>query len=238
MTQTHEGRLVADGTAAERAEAVAAPALWRLAGVLAIAHVVLLFAGFSQEKSVVLGDSPATVARTYGSGSLERIFAGGLVEALSFVVLLPALAFIARVIGRRTEGGRWAGQAAFAAGITYVAVTLATGLPAGAAAVYGAHHGIGDPQTLALVNDVRTLAFFLSLVALAGYSICLGLSALADEARARWMGWGGLLIGGLLLVGLATEKWTDGANLASTLWMAWWVGVGVVLIRRAAPRTT
>jgi hypothetical protein len=204
---------------------------------LAIAHVVLLFAGFSQEKSVMLGDGPADVARIYGSGSLDRILAGGFVEALSFIVLLPAIVFVGRVIGQRTEAGRWAAQTALAAGITYVAVTLATGLPAGAAAVYGAHHQLGDGATLALVNDVRNFAFYVSLLALGAYSVCLGIAALTDERRARWMGWGGLLLGGLLFLGLATDTWTDGANLASALWAVWWVGVGVGLIRRVAPRT-
>ena len=85
------------------------PAMWRVAGGLALAHVVVLFVGISQEKSVVLTDSPHTVARVYGSGSLGRIFTGGYVESLSFLVLLPCLVFLARAFGRRDEAARRGG---------------------------------------------------------------------------------------------------------------------------------
>jgi hypothetical protein len=209
------------------------PAMWRVAGGLALAHVVVLFAGFSQEKSVVLTDGPHTVARVYGSGSLGRIFTGGYVESLSFLILLPCLVFLARAFGHRDEAARWASQTALGAGVVFIANTLAVGLPAGAAAVYGAHHGLAGGGTLALVNDVRTFAFYVSLVTLGAAALCLGIAALRDGVMTRWVGWGGVAVGSLLVLGPVGQRWADTINTTSLIWMVWWVGVGVCLIRRA-----
>ena len=80
--------LAADHASARRSAVT--PALWRVAGGLAIAHVVLLFAGFSQEESPVHGDSAARVGSVF-RGRLHRTIAGGYVESLAFIVLLPGL---------------------------------------------------------------------------------------------------------------------------------------------------
>ena len=223
--------VAAPGQAAPQLRSLS-PTAWRVAGGLAIGHVVLLFAGFSQERSRVLGGSLGDARRALTEGSLGRIMAGGYVESLSFVVLLPALVFVARAVGTRTEVGRWASQTALAAGVAYVAITLATGMPAGAAALYAGHHG-GDLRTAVMLSDIRNFAFFLSLLALALQAIATGVAARADRFSARWVGIGGIVVGTLLLVGVAGA----GAGLhdfASLLWMVWWVGVGVCLIRDAS----
>src|SRR5690348_2045070 len=75
--------------------------LWRVAGGLALAHVLLLFAAFSQEVSVEHGDSPAGVMQVYGGANLTRVISGGYVEALSFFVLTAAVVLVARIFGRR-----------------------------------------------------------------------------------------------------------------------------------------
>ena len=80
--------------------------LWRVGGGLALAHVVLLFAGFSQEVPVEHGDAPGVIQKIYGGANLTRVFAGGYVEAMSFVVLAAAVVIVARLFGRRTETGR------------------------------------------------------------------------------------------------------------------------------------
>lgn len=211
-------------------------ALWRVAGVLVILHVVLMLAGVSQEKMVALTDSPDTIQKTYGSGSLARVFAGGYVELLGFLVMLPAIVFLARALGRRTESGRWAGQTALAAGITYVASTVAVGLPAGAAAVYGAHHDLADAGTLALVNDVRNFAFYLSIAVLGLHAVATGLSALADGVMRRWVGFVGIVVGTVMVLSLTVQKWFDLVNFSTLIWMVWWVGLGVLLLRRPTSR--
>ncbi|MFP5371859.1 MAG: hypothetical protein ACLGI3_14085, partial [Actinomycetes bacterium] len=140
---------------------------WRVAGALALGHVVLVLAGISQQRSPRLGDDAVAVAAEYVDGDMTRIFAGGYVEALGFLLLLPVVTFLGSALGRRAEIGGWAAQTAAAAGIGYVVMSLAPGLSAGAAALYGAQHG-ADLGTVSVVNDVRNFAFFLSMLLLAG----------------------------------------------------------------------
>jgi hypothetical protein len=83
-----------------------------------------------------------------------------------------------------------------------------------------------------MVADVRNFAFFLSLLVLGLQAIALGIAALSDRFSPRWTGGGGIVVGVLLLVGVA------GAGIglhdyASMLWMIWWVGVAIALIRNA-----
>jgi hypothetical protein len=211
---------------------VHSPALWRVAGGLALAHVVLLFAGFSQERSNVLGSSAGEARHALVEGSLTRSMVGGYVESFSFVLLLPALAFLAHAVGTRTALGRWAASTSFVAGVTYVAITLATGMPAGAAAAYDGHHG-GDLATATMVADVRNFAFFLSLLVLGLQAVALGIAARSDRFSPRWTGVGGIVVGILLFAGVA------GAGIglhdyASMIWMVWWIGVAIALIRNAS----
>lgn len=207
------------------------PPLWRLAGGLAIAHVVLVFGGFSLERATVLGASVTDARDSYVDSNLARVMTGGYIEAFSFVLLLPVLAFLFRTVGRRNEVGRWASQTSLAAGLCYVAITLATGLPALGAVVYGGHHG-GDLHTALMVTDIRNFAFFLSLLVLGMQAVSLGIAARSDGLSPRWMGIGGIVVG-LLLVGGVAGAGIGLHDFASMLWMIWWVGVGVVMIRNA-----
>jgi hypothetical protein len=205
------------------------PALWRAAGVLAIAHVVLVFAGFALQRDVTLGGSLTDYRRALTEGGLGRIMTGEYIESLAFLLLLPVLAFAAMAIGRRTPLGRWAGQTSLLAGVTYVAVTLATGMTAGGAAHYAGRHG-ADLHTLVVVSEIRDFAFYASLFVLAAQAIGLGIAARSDRFSPRWVGIGGIVVGVALALGVA------GAGMglhdfASMLWMIWWVGVGIMMIR-------
>lgn len=199
---------------------------WRVAGGLALAHVVLMFVGLSQEVSPIHGDTADKAFDTLSRASFDRVIAGGYVESLGFVVLLPALVFLARSLGRRTETGRWAAQTGLAAGVAYVAVTLASGFPPGAAALYAAQHGAGA-QVVAAVVDIRSYAFFLSILLLGAHAISVGVSALADRRFTPWVGYGGLVAGLASLAGVAAGA----VNVASMVWIVWWVGVAVCLLR-------
>lgn len=226
------------------APAVASPprrevprAMWRLAGGLAIAHVVLLFGGSSQEKSPLLSDGPEVVKRALVGANVGQAIAGGVVESLSFLVLLPVLVFLARSIGQRTEAGHWATQTALAAGVCYVVITVATAIPAGAAALYGAHHGVADAATLALVDNVRNFAFYLSLLALGTHALGIGIAALTDGTMKRWAGFGGIGVAIILFAGVAAEGLTHGgaaSGMPFMLWVIWWIGLAISLIRRGA----
>jgi hypothetical protein len=96
--------------------------------------------------------------------------------------------------------------------------------------LYGAQHGLDLDVAFAL-NNVRIFGYFLSLALLGGNVIGIAASSLAD-GRSRWIGGFGLVAGVALLAGpvLAVAGLQDFATL---LWMVWWVGVSVWMLRAA-----
>lgn len=205
-------------------------AVWRAAGGLGLAHVVLLFAGFSQEVAVEHGTAPATIMHTYGNATFDRVLAGGYVESMSFLVLLPAVVLLAWAFGRSTVVGRLAGQSFLALGVVYIASTLAVGMPAGAAALYGAQHG-AEAHAVMAVNDIRNYSFYLQVATSCAMMLALGIAALAERVFVRWVGWAGCALGALGLV--VTPFAHDEASL---VFVIWWVGLAVLCLRGPSAR--
>jgi hypothetical protein len=199
--------------------------LWRVAGGLSLAHVVLLFAGFSQEVAVTHGTSLTELQDKYGSADMTRVFAGGYVESMSFVVLVPALVLLARLFGRRTELGRTGAQTFLGLGIVYAATTLAVGFAPGAAAIYAAHHHVSI-GAIAMMNDLRNYSFVLQVATSAAMMLALGIAALAERSLVKWVGWCGVVLGA---VGIVVTPFAQ--NAISMVWIVWFVGVGVLALR-------
>lgn len=222
--------LIAPGAATAELEA-GRPArpLWRLAGCFAAAHVVLLLVGIAMQDSPLFADGPEGIQRGYVEGNMANTIAGGMIESFGFVLLVPALVFLARGVGRTTEAGRWAAQTGLAAGLAYVAVTMAVGLPAGAAALYGAQSGL-DVDTAFAINNIRIFGYFLSLSLLGAHAAALAIAARQDGILRVWVGWGGLVTAAVLFLAVpaATIGQQDWGTLA---WLIWWVGVTVCLFR-------
>jgi hypothetical protein len=206
---------------------------WRWAGGFALAHVVLLFAGFSQGVAVTHGTSLTKLQDSYGGANMTRVFTGGYIEAMSFLVLVPALVLIARLFGRRTQTGQVAAQAFLAFGLIYAASTLAVGFAPGAAAIYAAHHGV-PIGTIAMVNDIRNFGYFLQVATSLAMALALGVAALAERIHVRWIGWVGAVVGAIGIV--ATPLAQNATGMAE---LVWWVGMAVLLLRGAptAPAT-
>ena len=205
-------------------------ALWRAAGVLALAHVVVIMTGLVITNPPLLEDGTAGIRESYAEGNLTRIFAGGYLEVLGFVLVIPVLVFVARNVGRSTELGRWAAQTSLAAGLIYVAITIAVGFGAGAAAAYGVHHGL-DLDTALALNNVRNIGYFLSLAVLGASCVGVGVAALQDGFSPRWTGWGGIVTGLSLFTCVPLAAFAA-QDLPTLVWTVWWIGVGVQLIRR------
>lgn len=203
--------------------------LWRLAGCFAAAHVLLLVLGIALQDSPLFQDGVAGIQRGYVEGDMAATMGGGMVQSFGFVLLVPALVFLSRAIGRRTEAGRWAAQTALAAGLAYVAVTMAVGLPAGAAALYGAQHGL-DVDTAFAINNIRIFSYFLSMGLLGTHAIGLALAARQDGVMRRWVGWGGLVSGAVLLLSVPAAS-IGQQDWGTLVWVIWWVGVSVCLFR-------
>lgn len=202
---------------------------WVVAGVLALVHVVLLVVGIFLQNSPLFAEGVEGIQAGYVEGDLARTFAGGMLEALGFVLLIPVLVFLARAIGRRTETGRWAAQTALMAGMAYVAVTMAVGFPAGAAAMYGAQHGLDVGAAFAL-NNVRIFGYFLSLALLGAHAVGLAIAALQNGVMRRWVGWGGLFTGAVLFLSVPAAA-IGQQDWGTLVWLVWWIGIAVSLLR-------
>ena len=208
--------------------------LWRVAGWLALVHVASIVVGIALQNGPRFDEGTEGIRRGYVEGDLTRIMTGGIIEAFGFVLLLPVLVFLARAFGRSTELGRWATQTALVAGAGYVAVTMAVGFPAGAAALYGAQHGL-DLDAAFAINNIRIFGYFLSLSLLGAHAVGLAVAALQDGVMRRWLGWGGLVTGAALFAAVPATG-IGAQDLGTLVWMVWWVGLAVCLLRHRPSR--
>ena len=207
--------------------------LWRIAGVLAITHVVLIPIGIALQDGPLFADGVQGITESYVEGDLTRSFTGGMIEAFGFLLMVPAVVFLGRVLGRGGETGRWAAQTGVLCGLAYVTVTFAVGFPAGAAAMYGAQHGLEVEAAFAL-NNVRIFGYVLSLLLLGGSTLGFAAAALTGGIHPRWFGGFGVASGVALLAsaplaGVGQQDW------GTLLYLVWLVGVGVLLIRHREP---
>ena len=201
--------------------------LWRVAGALAIAHVVLMFAG--APSTPLLGDTKANVLAAYVTGSMPRMYAGGYVEYLGFLVFLVGALLLARLLRGRTETTGWLAACIGGAGTTYVAVTVAAGFSAGAAALYNGHHGAAI-STITTVNDVRNFAYFLSIGVLGVFTLAVAAAIASTRTLPRWLAWAGFPVG-IAMIGTgpaARLGWVDFASLA---WGVWFLALAVLALR-------
>jgi hypothetical protein len=224
-TSTSTSLTTAKAPPSQESDAPLTSRMWRIAGGLALTHILIMFAAITQEALVEHGDSAAKVRESYGGANLTRVFSAGYIEAMSFLVLTPAIVFAARALGRRTPISRWAGQTFLALGVAYVASTLAVGFAPGASAIYGSQHG-ADLTSVAMVNDIRNYAFILQIAISCAMAIALGVAALSEGVFTRWIGWGGVAFGAVGLVAIPFAP-----NAVSMAWVVWWVGLAVLFLR-------
>jgi len=205
-------------------------AIKRSVGVLGLAHVVLLIGGLAiSGGGALIEDGSAGIESAYGDGSLPMIFGGWFVESVGFVLLVPVAVFLGRFLGQSTPVGRWAARSGTVLAGVYVAITLAVGFPAGAAAAYGVQNGL-DVDSAAALNSMRVFAYLLSLLCLGAYVVCIAVSALADGFSPRFIGGLGLVTGACLVAAgpLAALALQD---IPTLLYFVWWVGLCVILLR-------
>jgi hypothetical protein len=210
---------------------------WRIAGILAIAYVVLAFVGSALEGVTgLLGTSPDTVRNQFAQAGLAKAMTGGYLEALGGLAFLAVAAFLYRITARNQEPSGWLSLTAFGSAMVYA---IPTALAAGATALYGAHHG-ADTAVVAALNDLRNFSFFLGFLPLGLFTCAVAVLALSRAADLpRWIGWVGLPVGLAQFVGAAAAG-AELQNVTILVWFAWFVGLGVTMVvhRRKAVATS
>ncbi|MGI8986692.1 MAG: hypothetical protein ACR2GM_07855 [Nocardioidaceae bacterium] len=209
--------------------------LWRIAGVLALVHVAFFIVTAAITGAPTVHDGQEGIEHSFVEGGMARIMTGGYVNVLGFLSLIPVMVFLARAVGRRSEGGRWAAQTAAAAGLGFVVVIIGSGFAPGAAALWGTHNGL-DLETALVINNIRNFAYFLTLPLLGTFAIGVGISALSDRVLTHWVGWGGVAVGAALM--LAIPAAGIGLQYGMPLWLLWWLGVGIALLRHDPAATS
>jgi hypothetical protein len=207
--------------------------LWRLAGALVLAHVVLLFAGVALEQSPVLGDSRPRVVAALVRSSMTTVLTGGFLQYLACLVFLVGAVLLVRLLRGSTETSGWLASSAGAAAVTYAAVTIATGFAAGAAALYNGHSG-APLATVIAVNDVRNFGFFLSLGVLGVFTLAVAGAIHAGDLLPRWVAYSGYVIGTLCIAAIPAQPW-DAVNVVNLVWLVWFVALGIVALRGPRP---
>lgn len=207
--------------------------LWRIAGGLAIAHVVLMLGGFAFEQSPLLGASSSSVVAAYVHSSMSTIYAGGYVEYLSCLVFLVLAVLLGRLLRGRDELSGWLAGCIGAAAVIYLAVSIAAGFAAGAAALYNGHHG-APVTTLTTVNDVRNFAFFLSVGVLGVFTLAVAAAGRATRLLPAWLVWTGYVVGAGLIAAVpgARVGLVDDATL---VWLVWFLALAVLCLRGPRP---
>jgi hypothetical protein len=206
--------------------------MWRIAGVLCLIHVVLLFVGYSQQKAPNFGDSAAKIASTYAGVPAARMYAGGFIVTLAWLVLLSAVTLIARLLRGPGEASGWLSRLITAAGSTATSVTLAGAYAGAGAAYYAASHGAA-PQIVAGLAYVSKFSDQLAMAAAGLCAVAVGGAGLASRALPRWAAWAGVAVG---VIGLVSASSAALLNTGNLLWLAWLIMLGVVLLRGPARR--
>jgi hypothetical protein len=210
------------------------PRLWRIAGGLAIVHVVVMLGGFALEQSPSLGDPRSSVVAAYVHSDMTTIFTGGYVEYLAFLVFLPLAVLLGRLLRGRDEVSGWLAGCIGAAGVTYVAVTIAAGVAAGAAALYNGHHG-APVTTLTTVNDVRNFAFFLSIGALGVFTLAVAAAGRVTRALPTWVVWSGYVVGAVSIAAIPAAR-AGILDDVTLVWLVWFLALAAACLR--GPRRT
>ena len=206
--------------------------LSRTAGILSIAPVVMLLAGYSQQRSPLFGASPASIVRQYSALPGGRFYVGACLVTVAWLVLLAGLSLVARLLTGTTAASGWFSGLVSAAGATAVVVTLAGSYATAFAAYYAASHGYSAD----VVAGISMISKFADMIAIAACGVCavaVGAAGLASGRLPRWAAWISIVVGVACVLSGSGPKQLD---MGTLLWLAWLVMTGVVLLRGPSRR--
>ena len=208
--------------------------LWRVLAVLAIAHVLVMFASFGLQKVAPLGAPRVVVIADHVTQTPTRGLAGLCLTFFAFLLLLVASTLLARLLRGGTELSGWLASTIAAAGAVYVGITVVGELAPLAAALYGGGHGAGVDVVVALVQ-LHWFALYGATGVLGVFTLAVAGAVLATRALPRWVAWTGLVVGAVCLAGVPGAG-VGLADTATAVWSLWFVGLGVAAARE--PRAT
>lgn len=203
--------------------------LWRVAGWLLIAHIVLMLGSFSLQRIAPLGAPSAVVVADHVRWSMAKGFSGGYLTALSFLVFVAFAMLLARLLRGHTETSGWLSATVGASAVIYTASTF-TGLAALGAALYDGHHGAPLPLVTAL-DHLHWFAIFLATAALGMFILALAAAVRVTDALPRWVASTGFVAGAVCIAAVPGAR-VGLVDVATLVWVVWFVAFGVAALRR------
>jgi hypothetical protein len=204
--------------------------LWRIAGAFCIAYVVLLLAGYSQQRSPGFGASAASITSLYSGVAAGKMYTGAVLVTMASLLLLTAFTLISRLLRGETEGAGWASALILAAGTAAVAVTLVGSYAGAFAAYYAATHGF-SADTVAGLNMISKFSDLIAVGATGVCALAIGGAGLASRRLPRWAAWISIVVGA---VDIVSGTGPAQLNLGTLVGFAWMIMLGVVLLRGPA----
>jgi hypothetical protein len=192
---------------------------------------VLLFVGVAFVMSLQLGDKPSVATDALVGSSMTKNYTGGLIQFAGFLVFLVFAMLLARLLRGDTATSSWVSSCIAASAITYVAVTIATGFAAGAAALYDGHHGAAL-TTVTTVNDIRNFGFVLCSGVVGLFSLAVAAAGRATGLLPRWVSGTGAAVGLISILAVAGAR-AHVTDLSTMLWFVWFTALGIALLRQA-----
>jgi hypothetical protein len=203
--------------------------LWRVAGVGCIAHVVLLFGGYSQMRSAGFGTDPASLVQTYRQAAPAKLYAGGILVTLAMLVLVATATLIGRLLRGSGEASGWFATLIPTVAAVAVTVTLAGSYVGAGGAYFAASHGYAA-DVVAALHEASKYADFITMICFGVLALSVGAAVLASGVLARWFGWLSLAVG---IVGVASGNAVI-LDKGTLVWVAWLIILGVVSLRAPA----
>lgn len=210
----------------------------RLGAASGLVAIVLISVGFTllAAADATFQSSDRAVVAYFTEAGVARMVAGGLIEILGLLLLVPFAAMLtARVSGPGVPGVLLAPTARTALTV-YVTLSLAPGMSAGAAALWHAQARTGDVAIVTALNDLRGLSYFVALVAFAFFLVTVGMAARSTGGLPRWAGWSAIVLGVALAVGVPAAG-TGLTDIVALLGLLWIPVVAVHLLRHPRPTT-
>jgi Domain of unknown function (DUF4386) len=209
--------------------------LWRLAGVVAIAHVVVMFGSFALQKVAPLDADPATVTADHVTWSMAQGFAGGYLTMISYLLLLVVATLLARLLRSATDVSSWLTGTMTAAAAVFVAVTFSAMADLGSA-LYDGHRG-ASLETVTQLDHTHWFGIFLATAALGLFTAFTGFAILESGALPRWVGYFGTVVGVLAIASVAGAG-AGAVDTVTLLWTLWFICLAVCCLSHAKRRHT
>ncbi|MEX2211895.1 MAG: DUF4386 family protein [Gaiellaceae bacterium] len=205
----------------------------RLTGICAVLFLPLILVGFG----AIVGFSPSieddatAISDYYADLGFGRAVVGEWLELLAFVALLVFAAGFVHLI-RQTEAA-WLGWLALAAAATLCGAVV-TGIAPLVALAYLGDHGAVAPEQSVVLNALRVASHWFSTVFAATWMLGTAAAVLATRPFPRWLGWGGLAVGLLMLFSVVAPL-TGVLDLGQMLMGLWLLIAGALLLARPRP---